>query len=164
MGTKEQFDAVVSQYGSTVQFHRSDSLIPCPCRTPEGFRDMAWHLQNPGEPVCNEQGMLEDPSATTDLTIKGWVQPVTSARGAKLPDESILAMFGEVQADDHIGIFPESWSGTPLEFYKWSRSGEDYIQYNARKFFVVNANLIADPGTGNPRHHWEVGLRLMDNG
>jgi hypothetical protein len=163
-GTKEMFDAIVEEHGSTVIFHRADSLIPCPCRTPEGFRDMTWHLQNPLEPMCNEQGMLPDPAATINISIKGWVQPVTSARGAKLPDESILALFGQVQADDHIGIFPEAYAGTVLNFYDWSRSGEDYVEYNSRRFFAVNANLIADPQTGNPRHHWEVGLRLMSNG
>lgn len=162
-GTKEQFDTVVGMHGSTMIFHRSDSVLPCPCRTPEGFRDMGWHAQHPDEPVCNEQGMLEDIAKLIHMEIKGWAQPVTSARGAKLPDESILTMFGEVQADDHIGILPESWNGVPLEFYGWSRSGEDYIIYNARKFFSVNANLIADPATGNPRHHWEVGLRLISS-
>lgn len=156
-----QFEALAAAHGSDVTFHRVDSLIPCPCRTPEGFRDVDWHFAHPLEPMCNEKGMLPDPAHSVILNIKAFVQPVTSARGAKLPDESILALFGEVQADDHVGFFPESWNGAPLNLREWSRSGEDYIEYDNRRFVVVNANLIPDPMDGDPRHHWEAGLRLV---
>jgi hypothetical protein len=70
-------------------------------------------------------------------------------------------MFGEVQADDHVGILPVEWNGNQLNFYDWGESGEDWIKYNDRYFQPVSVNLIPDPDDGNPRHHWEVGLRLI---
>lgn len=160
MGTTEDFIALLNQYGSDTKFHRSDSLIPCPCRTPEGFRDPEWHDAHPTEPVCDENGMLPDPGATVDISVRAFVQPSQSTRATRLSPEYIATMFGEVQEGDHIGLFPESWNGTVLNFYDWSQSGEDWIAYNGRYYNVVAANLIAAPDTGNPRHHWEVGLRL----
>lgn len=159
--TSGTFEALCVSHGSDVIFRRADSVVPCPCRTPEGFRDMTWHLAHPSEPLCNERGMLDEVDSTLEISLKAFVQPVTSARGAKLPDEAINAIFGEVQADDHIGFFPEQWNGTVINFRNWGRSGEDYIVYDGRRFIVVNANLIPDPVDGNPRHHWEAGLRLI---
>jgi hypothetical protein len=26
---------------------------------------------------------------------------------------------------------------------------------------VINSNVIPDPGDGNPKHHFEIGLRLI---
>lgn len=161
MGTVGSFVALASAHGSSVLFHRADSLIPCPCRTPEGFRDPEWHDANPDAPLCDENGMLPDPANTVEITVKAFVQPVQSTRGAKLPAEYVAQMFGEIQADDHLGIFPESWQNTPLNFDDWSQTGEDYIEYAGKRFLVVNANLIPDPADGNPRHHWEVSLRLI---
>jgi hypothetical protein len=154
-----QFLDLLNTHGSSVVFHRDDSTTPCPCRTPEGFRDPEWHDANPAAPVCNERGML--PNGTIHLTVKAFVQPIQSTRATRLQTEYVVAMFGEIQADDHLGILPESWQGTKLEFWNWSQAGEDYLIYNTRKFNVVNANLIPDPSDGNPRHHWEVGLRLI---
>jgi len=103
-------NALLLQNGSDVLFHREDSTIPCPCRTPEGFRDPFWHLQAPpGTPVCNAEGMLPDLVHTMTLTVKGFVQPIQSTRATRLTSEYIEQMFGEVQADDHLGIFPCNW-------------------------------------------------------
>jgi hypothetical protein len=71
-------------------------------------------------------------------------------------------MFGDVQTDDHVGIFPLTSGGIALNFEQWSAAGEDYILYRGRRFLVVNSNLIPDPADGEA-HHWEVGLRLMTN-
>lgn len=301
MGTVGSFVALVTQHGSSVLFHRADSLIPCPCRTPEGFRDPEWHeahtytfvgtdtpppepneIYNGGDmiaaidyaegasatpftnhqlnaqvfqndplgsraylelgqltqsnpllpdytnaeqiawltatfptidpswwvkvyvatdsgfnhtywlidpfyavqqvsvglvipptpiqphavplvepPMCNEEGMLPDPGNTVEITVKAFVQPIQSTRATRLSAEYAAQMFGEVQSDDHLGIFAESWGGVELNFNNWSQAGEDYIEYAGRRFLVVNANLIPDPADGNPRHHWEVALRLI---
>lgn len=40
----------LEQMGSDVTFHREDAGTPCPCRTPEGFRDINWHRIHP-EPI-----------------------------------------------------------------------------------------------------------------
>jgi hypothetical protein len=154
---------LVNTHGSSTRYRRVDSLTPCPCRTPEGFRDPEWHLLNPLEPLCDENGMLPDPDATVDITVKAFVQPVQARGVTRLTIEYIEQMFGTVQADDHLGIFPCSWSGFDLNFYNWSQSGEDFVEYNSRRFNVVNANLIPDPADGNPYHHWEIGLRLMNS-
>lgn len=163
MGTVEQFIGLLTAHGSSVIFHREDAgsgtMIPCPCQTPEGQRDPEWHDANPAAPICNERGFL--PPGITELSIKGFVQPIQSTRATRLSTEFTQAMFGTLEGDDHLGIFPESWQGNSLDFYDWSQSGDEYVRYNNRDFLVVNANLIPDPADGNPRHHWEVGLRLI---
>lgn len=161
MGTVGDFIALVTARGSNVFYRRADSLTPCPCRTPEGFRDPEWHDANPGAPMCDENGMLPDPTLTVALNVKAFVQPIQSTRATRLSTEYLTQMFGEIQQDDHLGIFPEAWQSTPLNFSNWSQSGEDYIEYAGQRFIVVNANLIPDPADGNPRHHWEVGLRMI---
>lgn len=159
-GVVENFLEIVNRHGSYARFHREDWTVKCPCRTPEGYRDPEWHLLNPNAPVCNEQGMLSGP--TTSMWVKCWVQPIQSTRATRLSAEYIGMLVGEFQSDDHLGIFPVYWNGTRLEFREWSQHGEDFIEYNGRRFMVVNANLFADPLDGNPEHHWEVGLRLME--
>jgi len=161
MSTVERANALFMAHGSDTRFFRSESETICPCHTPEGYRDPTWHLQNPSAPVCDPSGHLPDPTKTTDVIVKAFVQPVTSARGAKLPPETIVEMFGlEIETDDHIALFPVYWGGAHLNFWKWGRAGEDFIEYYGRRFTVVNANLIPDHN-GNPEHHWEVGLRLV---
>jgi hypothetical protein len=107
--------------------------------------------------------MIPDPSTTEDFTIKGFVQPVQSGAVRRLTGEQLAQMFGEVQTDDHIGIFPVKWAGVDIDFLHWSRTTKDYIAYNGRRFNVVSVNLIPDPADGNPFHHWEVGLRLFSD-
>jgi hypothetical protein len=164
MSTVGQFNSLVSARGSDVVFHRDDSSTPCPCRTPEGFRDPQWHLDHPLEPVCNEEGMLPGGAGVISIVVKAFVQPIQSTRATRLQTEFLQQMFGTVEADDHLGIFPITWAGQSLDFFNWSESGEDWIEYFGRRFTVVNANLIPDPEDGNPQHHWEVGLRLVSNG
>lgn len=153
------FEELVLAHGQDLTFHREEGGTPCPCRTPEGFRDPAWHLANPGAPVCNQEGYLP---VVTSFGVKGFVQPVTSVKGVRA--EVIEAMFGEIQAGDHLGIFPLHWGGSQLNFENWSTSGEDYIQWTTefftKRFFAVISNLISDPDDGVP-HHWECGLRLI---
>lgn len=110
-------------------------------------------------PVCNENGML--PGTPVDVIVKAFMQPIQSTRATRLSTEQLIQMFGEIQADDHLGIFPCEWASTTLDFYGWGRAGEDYLVYNGRKFTVVNSNLIPDPSDGNPAHHWEIGARLI---
>lgn len=161
MSTVGQFLTLLSAHGTDTRFYRVDSTIVCPCRTPEGFRDPEWHDANPAAAVCDPEGMLADPAHTVDLVVKAFVQPIQSTRATRLQTEYFTAMFGEVEADDHLGIFPYDSQGKVLNFNDWSQTSSSYVVYDGRKFLVVNANLIPDPGDGSPHHHWEVGLRLI---
>ncbi len=163
MGTVEEFLAKAVTHGSNITYHRDESVTLCPCRTPEGFRDPIWHIQNPGSPVCNEAGLLPQVGTTANVVFKGWCQPVQSGAVRRLTDEQIVQLFGEVQADDHLGLFPCTWGGNILNFYDWGSSGEDWLEYNSRRYVVVSVNLIAAPDTGDPFHHWECGLRLVND-
>lgn len=276
MAKVNEFLDLADAHGSTVKYFRADSMIPCPCRTPEGFRDPAWHkviedlavppgpvvvndngigtitgtvryatayryvipegtfhklrsetmglvlvarqtqviipefhvatvsatgvthlvlfrsinngvwnqigiwtdltlpvIDNnptgfvnatliPTPPICNEAAMLPDPAATQNVMVKAFVQPIQSTRATRLNNEILLQMFGDIESDDHLGIFPYQWGGTVLNFYDWGGSGEDFIEYRNRKYTVVNANLIPDPEDGDVPNHWEVGLRLIN--
>lgn len=109
--------------------------------------------------ICNEAG--EIPGNAVDVMVKAFVQPIQSTRATRLSTEYLQEVFGNIEADDHLGIFPVTWAGTTLDFDEWSQSGEDFIEYNGKRFFVVNSNMIPDPGDGNPNHHYEIGLRLI---
>ena len=163
VSTVPDFISLVTMHGSDVIYYRVDSEIPCPCQTIEGYRDPEWHDANPSEPVCNEAGMLPDPNDTTNLKVKGFCQPIQSTRATRLQAEYFVQMFGEIQADDHLGILPCQWNGIDLNFFDWPQSSTSYITYNNRKFTIVNTNLIPDPADGNPYHHWELGLRLISS-
>lgn len=114
------------------------------------------------EPViCNESGLI--PVAPVDISVKAFVQPIQSTRATRLNDEILTQLFGEVQADDHLGIFPYQWGATVLNFRNWSQSGDEFVEYDGQRFLVVNTNKIPDPSDGNPNHHWEVGLRLISS-
>lgn len=158
-----QFLKLLETNASDVGFHRDDSVTPCPCLTPEGFRDPIWHLQFPAAPVCNAAGMLPS-GATADFMVKAFVHPVQAGAVRRLTTEQISQIFGEVEADDHLGIFPVQWNGHTLNFFDWGLATEDYITYTGRKFQAVSTNLIPDPSDGNPWHHWEIGLRLITGG
>lgn len=256
MTTVPRFLSLVARKASPVVYHREEGGIPCPCRTPEGFRDLEWHLAHPPavnvvefgyevaetfywsrsvdgdiaisleqqddlltfalnnatvrdlgpavelgtdpsynmlvfssspfdaipglpnnadpktagyhpeevipifRPRCNEEGFI---TVATHRAIKGFVQPIQSTRATRLNTEYLEVMFGTVKADDHLGIFPYRWNGLTLNFRDWSNSGDDYVEYAGQRFLVVNANLIPDPSNGDPYHHWEVGLRLIDD-
>lgn len=109
--------------------------------------------------ICNEAGLI--PVSPIDLQVKAFVQPIQSTRATRLNNEILTQLFGEVQADDHLGIFPCSWKNAALNFRDWSQSGDEFIEYDGQRFLVVNSNKIPDPSDGNPNHHWEVGLRLI---
>ena len=127
------------------------------------MRDPEWHLTHPAPPVCNEDGMLSDPSTEIDVIIKGFVQPIQSTRATRLAEERGLIPAGEIQMDDHLAILPYDWNGVTLSFRDWGRSGEDFLEYAGQRFTVVNSNLLPDPADGNPYHHWELGLRLIND-
>jgi len=163
VSTITQLDALLSVHGSDARYHRAVSTVACPCRTPEGFRDPEWHLAAPpGTPVCDEDATLPDSGELVDVIVKAFIQPIQSTRATRLSEEYITQMFGTILADDHLGIFPVRWNSVKLDFLDWPQSGSAYVEYFGRKFLVVNANLIPDPSDGNPEHHWELGLRLID--
>lgn len=74
--------------------------------------------------------------------------------------ERVSDLLGDIQRNDHIGIFPVEWNGNTLDFSTFSEAGEDFILYDGRRFLVVAADKIPDVD-GDPNHHWEVGLRLV---
>lgn len=154
--TATAFQSLLMTMGSDVTYHREEGGAPCPCLTPEGFRSPAWHKANPFAPVCNERGILAP--VVIEFAVKASVQPVRSS--TRRVGERAVELFGEVEQDDHIGIFPVNWNGHALAFNDWSEAGEDFIVYNARRFYAVSADKLPDVD-GDPDHHWEVGLRLL---
>lgn len=158
VGSGAIIEKLLLQYGSDATIHRDDSLMPCPCRTPEGSRDPRWHLANLLATVCNENGFL--PAANEILT-KAFIQPVASTRGVRMSEERGVFPVGEIDTDDHVGIFPTKWNSQVIDFRNWGPANEDYIAYNGRKYTLVNVNLMPDALTGNPNGHWELALRLI---
>ena len=146
---------MLNTMGSNVTFHREQGGVACPCRTPEGFRDPAWHRANPAEPVCNEEGFL---AVVTEFVVKASVQP--AAYGYRRGESRAEDLLGEIERDDKLGIFPCEWNGQAVNFDNWSDAGEDYILYDGRRYTSVQADKVPDID-GDPNHHWEVGLRLI---
>jgi hypothetical protein len=155
--TVPRFLAVLTKMGSDVLVHSESGATPCPCRTPEGFRDLEWHAANPLAPMCNENGIL---SVKTEFYVKAAVQPVSAMRGRLAPERLESLFLGEVQTDDHLGIFPITWGGNSPNFHDWGTSGDDFIIYDGRRYVVVASDKMPDVD-GDPNHHWELGLRLV---
>lgn len=152
-----KLNAALETMGSTMTFHREQGGTSCPCRTPEGFRDPAYHHINPTEPDCNEQGMLD--AVVNDFIFKGSIQgALTRQMRESQIDDRVLA---SINADDKLGIFPCSWNGHTLDFTNWSEAGEDYVLYDGHRYTIVAADKWPDVD-GDPNHHWECGLRLLD--
>lgn len=176
MPNVDRFIKLVNENGQDVFYHREDDGVPCPCLSPEGYRSVQWHIDNPpgdpnpdldfppwngvNPPICNPEGMQE--AVATEGIVKAFIQPVQSGATRRLTSDYAVQLFGEVQMDDHLGIFPLQYGNIALSFQDWSQVGEDYIEYLGRRFTVVNANLIPDPDGGAP-HHIEVGLRLVNS-
>ncbi len=161
MNHQAQFINLVTAHGSMGVFHRESGGTDCLCISPEGYRSPEWHLDNPSEPVCNEQGKLG--LTIINVAIKGFFQPVQSSRATRLSTEYVEQLFGQLETDDYLLIAPLEWGGVTFNFNDWDQSGEDYILYMNRRYFVVNTNLLPDPGDGSPHHH-EIGLRLVKTG
>ena len=107
-------------------------------------------------PMCNEEGII--PFVTT-APVKASIQPATLGQRGRAAERA-NQLLGEIQRDDHFGIFPVTWGGVTLDFSAFSDSGDDFIVYDGRRFLVVAADKIPDID-GDPNHHWEVGLRLI---
>lgn len=157
--TLPAFTAMLNMMGSDVTYHREEGGVPCPCLTPEGFRDPAWHLANPLAPVCNEEGML--PGVIVNAVVKASVQPATIGLRGRAA-ERIQQILGSIERDDHFGVFPCEWGGTTLDFTEFVNVESNFVIYDGRRFFVVAADKIPDID-GDPNHHWELGLRLVKN-
>lgn len=161
------FNRLVERKASTSLFHRDYSSIPCPCRTPEGYRDPAWHEGHLDFPVCNMGGFLH---ATNDeivnISIKAFIQPLLG-QGRRIAQTvgQTEEMLGNIEVSDHYGIFPVVWHGKLLNFDNWSRTGDEYIEYIGtyftRRFIVIGATLVPDPITGAMGHHWECLMKIQ---
>lgn len=155
--TIAKLNSILTSMGSDVTYHREEGGAACPCRTPEGFRDPAWHRAHPLEPVCNEEGFLA--VSVTEFAVKASVQPAVTRSFAR-PNQRADVLLGDIQKDDKLGIFPVVWAGQTLDFRGWSEAGEDYILYDGDRYVAVAADKVPDVD-GDPDHHWEVGLRLV---
>lgn len=146
--------------GTDVTFHRESGGTDCPCRTPEGFRDPAWHHIHPDEPECNEQGVLD--ATIQDFIVKASVQGALTRyfRMAQRPDDREI---GWIEKDDKLAVFPVTWGGHTLDFRRWSDGGEDYIVYDGERYTCVVADKMPNVN-GSVDGHWEVGLRLIKPG
>lgn len=154
------FNTLVNTRGQTALYHKDEGSQPCLCRTPEGYRDPLWHLENPNAAECNESGFLP---SVLQTTVKAFIQPLYGGRtGSRVANARILEMFGDIQIGDHIGIFPLVWNNIVFNFRNWGRSGEDYIEFNGDRYTVVADALIPDPVDGSVGHHWEIQLRLIN--
>lgn len=153
--TVARFHAALMRMGSDVVYHREDDGSPCPCRTPEGFRDPTWHIANSGEPVCNEQGFLTE---AVEFTIKGSIQPAVTAY--RRPSQRAIDLLGDVQTNDKIAVLPCTWNGRDVDLSDWSEAGEDYLLYDGTRYAIVSYDSLPDVD-GDPRHHWEAGLREL---
>lgn len=137
--------------------HREGDAVACPCRSPEGFRDPSWHRANPTYPECNDAGFVVQP---IENTIKAFVISAGSVGSRGM--STVTQLFGQVQTDDHIGIFPVVWKGITFRFDNWSQAGEEYVEYNGLRFIVVAWVLVPDPHDTSKPHHYEVGLRRIN--
>lgn len=159
MSQVPRFLSLLQVRGQLVIYHREEGGTPCPCRK-RGYRDPVWHEKFPGAPMCNEEGFLV--ANIIERSVRAFVQPVQSRGIQRQSSEIPIELFlGEVQADDHVGIFPIEWSGITLNFRDWDMAGADFIAFDGRRYVAVNSNKIPDPADGDVWHHWEVGLRLM---
>lgn len=157
MKTVAQFNGVLETMGSDVVYHR-EAGSPCPCRTPEGFRDPAWHIANPDEPLCNERGIL---AVVTEYTVKGSIQPAMTAN--RRMSQRANDLLGDVQRDDKVAILPCTWGGHTLNLDGWSDAGDEYLTYDGKRYTVVAVDKVPDVD-GDPNHHYEAGLRLLSAG
>lgn len=148
--------SIFERKGAPVLIHREGDTVPCPCRTPEGYRDPEWHKAHPDAPVCNANGFLVNP---IDLTVKAFMQPAQNGRRGM---SSITELFGQIQTDDYLGMFPLSAGAITLYFDNWTTSGAEYIAYNGMRFIVVGWSLIPDPHDSGKNHHWELALRRIN--
>lgn len=150
---------IFTRKGAWTTYHREGHTTLCPCVTPEGFRDPIWHKAHPEAPECNARGYLPDP---IEYQVKAFVQPVYGARRLSQVSQNLLQAFGEFETDDHIGLFPTSWAGLPLDFENWSDAGDEWVEFNGLRFIVISWIQIPDPHDSSNVHHWEVSLRRIN--
>jgi hypothetical protein len=141
--------------GIPVKVHIENDIRPCPCVTPEGFRDPLWHLANPDAPECNNAGYI---TGGTDYIVNGFILPAAS-RGQI---NYITEMFGEIRTGDRIGVLPVSAGNYTFDFSTWDSAGENFIYAQGNQYQVVGYTLIPSPDNTNIPHHWELALRLQN--
>lgn len=153
--TIARFHSLLERAGSDVVVHRESQTDPCPCRTSDGFRDPTWHVNHPDAPVCNERGFL---ATVTEFAVKGSVQPAQTGytRLAQRANE----LLGDVRRDDRFAVIPCEWGGNEVDLSNWSDAGDEFLLYDELRYTVVSFDTLPDVD-GDPRHHYECGLRLL---
>lgn len=154
---------LMNKKGTTIVWHREADLAPCPCLTPEGFRDPTWHAAHPQAIVCTDAGFLPDPFL---VNFKGFMQPISmgrTGRGSSVR-QYVAEMFGDVRVDDYVGMFPYDWYGQILDFSDFSQKGDEWIEWNGWRFIIIAWPLIPDPFDTSKFHHWECLLRRINEG
>lgn len=123
------------------------TVVPLPSTNAESI----WHDAS----LTIQHGILQD------HVVKAFVQPAffgTRSRSTQF----ILNAFGELEADDHIGIFPLESNGFEVDFSDWSDSGSDWIDFNGMRFVAITWNRVPAPDNSSVNHHWEVALRRIN--
>lgn len=146
---------LINRRGVNVTYHKETDSLPCPCRTPEGYRDPEWHLNNPSSPECNNNGYLFN---SVEFITRAIIIPASSG-GRKARD--LVQVFGEIKTDDQIGAFPLSSGSNKLDFNSFTMTGADYVVYHGHQFIVLGATLIPDPHDPSVIHHQECAMRRM---
>lgn len=109
-------------------------------------------------PLCNDDGFVPD---VIEKIVKGFVQPAFIGLRSR-SNQIMIEAFGEVQSDDHIGIFPLEFGNYKLDFTDWSDAGSDWLEFNGMRFIAVTSNQVPAPDNANLNHHWEVALRRIN--
>lgn len=110
-------------------------------------------------PECNDDAIIP---VIFERKVKGFVQPAFISTRSR-SNQILIEQFGEMQADDHIGVFPLQYENYQLDFTDWSDAGSDWIEFNGLRFIAVAWNLLPAPDDASVNHHWEVALRRINN-
>lgn len=145
---------VASKSGLLVDYNSFDPNFPDQYvwTSPTDDLNSLWAVP---QPTTIHHGILED------RDIKGFVQPAFISTRSR-SNQLLMESFGEIQADDHIGIFPIMYNNFEIDFSDWSNSGTDWIEFNGMRFIAVAWNQLPAPDNTSVNHHWEIALRRVN--
>jgi hypothetical protein len=133
VNTQAQFLKIVERHGSTVTFHRETGGVDCPCLTPEGFRDPAWHLTHrPNQfPLPNAYNYYDGTNPSLAHLTVLWVG-IPGAKNIQVADENGNNVYGTTGPTDAQGeaqmTFDATGIGTPTLMVKFSAAGQPAFQ------------------------------------
>lgn len=134
MGSKYKriLDKKITRYGQSATLHVTDLGTRCPCFDEStGYGDLHWHIQNPDNPDCNEEGYIDSDNVETSL--KAFILPASDI-SAKGLEEIILANIGKVRQDEYVYI-----GKSDVNIFNLKET--DYLTYNNRKWKIKNPDV-----------------------